>query len=680
MQGLLTDIGQFSMLLAFGLSCYSLVASFLAGRFGHRRLAATGERAAVAVCGLVTVAVIALWYQLITSNFQLQYVASSSNQAMPWYYKIGALWGGQEGSLLFWCWILTLFSMVTVLVHRKRNPRLMPYVVGVVAMVTTFFLLINNFVANPFDAIGVSRAGAAPIPWSPSDGQGLNPLLQYWAMVIHPPILYTGYVGFTIPFAFGIAALITRELDDEWIRTTRRWMMIPWLFLGTGILLGAMWAYVVLGWGGYWGWDPVENASLMPWLIATAFLHSVIMQERKGMMKVWNMVLILGTFLFCILGTFLTRSGIVSSVHSFAQSPIGPFFSGFLILMTGFSLYFLLSRLDALKSENRLDSVISRESAFLFNNLVLLATTFAVLWGTIFPILSEWLTDEKRTVGAPFFNKVNIPIALFLLFLTGVGPLLAWRKTSLRSLRKNFSIPVAIALATGLAFILLGMRHFYSTVCLILCMFVIVTITGEFHRGARARQRQGQSYLQALWSLTFRNTRRYGGYIVHIAMVFLFVGFAGAGFNQDAQKALSPGQDFQVGHYTLRLEKIESFENDNFSSATGIIKVSKNGQQLSTLKPEQRFYKSSKQPTSEVALHRTLKEDLYVVLAGFQQEGEGRQAIIHAYVNPLVAWIWIGGLVFIIGTIICLIPNQHERVIQKASTKVDVDPYAKVPV
>ena len=678
MQELLTNIGQFSMLLAFGLSCYSLVASFLAGRFAHRRLADTGERAAVAVCGLVTVAVLALWYQLITSNFHLQYVASSSNQAMPWYYKIGALWGGQEGSLLFWCWILTLFSMVTVLVHRKRNPRLMPYVVGVVAMVTTFFLLVNNFVSNPFDAIGVSRAGAPPVPFSPPDGQGLNPLLQYWAMVIHPPILYIGYVGFTIPFAFGIAALITRELDDEWIRTTRRWMMIPWLFLGTGVLLGAMWAYVVLGWGGYWGWDPVENASLMPWLTATAFLHSVIMQERKGMMKVWNMVLILGTFLLCILGTFLTRSGIVSSVHSFAQSPIGPFFSSFLILMTGFSLYFLLSRLDALKSENRLDSVISRESSFLFNNLVLLATTFAVLWGTIFPILSEWLTDEKRTVGAPFFNKVNIPIALFLLFLTGVGPLLAWRKTSLRSLRKNFSIPIAIALATGLAFILLGMRHFYSTVCLILCMFVIVTIAGEFHRGARARQRQGQSYWQALWSLTFRNTRRYGGYIVHVAMVFLFVGFAGAGFNEEAQKALSPGQDLQVGHYTLRLEKIESSDNDNYSSATGIIKISKNGQELSTLKPEQRFYKSSKQPTSEVALHRTLKEDLYVVFAGFQQEG--KQAIIHAYVNPLVAWIWIGGLVFIIGTIICLIPNQHEQVIQKAQTKVEVDPYAKIPV
>ena len=676
MQIFLTDVGQFSMLLAFGLSCYALVASLLAGRFGHRRLAATGERAAVAVTALVTIAVMSLWYQLVTSNFQLQYVASSSNQAMPWYYKVGALWGGQEGSLLFWCWILTLFSMVTVLVHRKRNPNLMPYVVGVVAMVTTFFLLVNNFVANPFDAIGVSRAGEAPVPWTPPDGQGLNPLLQYWAMVIHPPILYVGYVGFTVPFAFAIAALITRELDEEWIRTTRRWMMIPWLFLGTGILLGAMWAYVVLGWGGYWGWDPVENASLMPWLTGTAFLHSVIMQERKGMMKVWNMVLILATFLLCILGTFLTRSGIVSSVHSFAQSPIGPYFSSFLVLMTALSLYFLLSRLDELKSENRLDSVVSRESSFLFNNLVLLATTFAVLWGTIFPILSEWVTDEKRTVGAPFFNKVNIPIGLFLLFLTGVGPLLAWRKTSLRSLKKNFSIPLGAGLGAGVVFFVFGMRHFYSTVCLILCVFVLVTITAEFHRGARARRRQGQSYWQALWTLTFRNTRRYGGYIVHVAMVFLFVGFAGAGFDKEAQQAMLPGDKLEIGHYTLELKEVESADNPNYSSAIALMQVWKEGRSLSEIEPEQRIYKTSRQPTSEVALHRTLKEDLYVVFAGPDQDGT--KFIIHAYIKPLVAWIWIGGAIFILGTVICLIPNQHERASQKLPLKVEVESYAKV--
>ena len=664
------------MLLAFGLSCYALVASLLAGKFGHRRLAATGERAAVAVTALMTVAVMSLWYQLVTSNFQLQYVASSSNQAMPWYYKVGALWGGQEGSLLFWCWILTLFSMVTVLVHRKRNPVLMPWVVGVVAMVTTFFLLVNNFVANPFDAIGVSQGGAAPVPWAPPDGQGLNPLLQYWAMVIHPPILYVGYVGFTVPFAFAIAALITRELDEEWIRTTRRWMMVPWLFLGTGILLGAMWAYVVLGWGGYWGWDPVENASLMPWLTGTAFLHSVIMQERKGMMKVWNMVLILATFLLCILGTFLTRSGIVSSVHSFAQSPIGPFFSTFLILMTALSLYFLFTRMEELKSENRLDSVVSRESSFLFNNLVLLATTFAVLWGTIFPILSEWVTNEKRTVGALFFNQVNIPIGLFLLFLTGVGPLLAWRKTSLRSLRKNFTIPLASGLGAGVLFVAFGMRHFYSTVCLILCVFVTVTILAEFHRGARARRRQGQAYWHSLWILTFRNTRRHGGYIVHVAMVFLFVGFAGAGFDQEQQQAMVPGDKLEIGPYTLEMKEVESTDNPNYSSAMARLQVWKEGQALSEIRPEQRLYKTSKQPTSEVALHRTLKEDLYVVFAGPDQDGS--RYIIQAYIKPLVAWIWIGGAVFILGTVICLIPNQHERAAQKVPLKVEARSYAKV--
>jgi cytochrome c-type biogenesis protein CcmF len=672
----LTDLGQFALLLAFGLSCYALVGSLLAGRFGHRRLAATGERAAVAVTALVTIAVMSLWYQLVSSNFQLQYVASSSNQAMPWYYKAGALWGGQEGSLLFWCWILTLFSMVTVLVHRKRNPVLMPYVVGVVAMVTTFFLLVNNFVANPFDAIGVSQAGEAPVPWTPPDGQGLNPLLQYWAMVIHPPILYVGYVGFTIPFAFAIAALITRELDEDWIRTTRRWMMIPWLFLGTGVLLGAMWAYVVLGWGGYWGWDPVENASLMPWLTGTAFLHSVIMQERKGMMKVWNMVLILATFLLCILGTFLTRSGIVSSVHSFAQSPIGPFFSSFLVLMTALSLYFLLNRLDELKSENRLDSVVSRESSFLFNNLVLLATTFAVLWGTIFPILSEWITDEKRTVGAPFFNKVNIPIGLFLLLLTGIGPLLAWRKTSLRSLKKNFSIPLGAGLGAGAVFVALGMRHFYSTVCLILCVFVLVTILAEFHRGARARRRQGQSYAHALWTLTFRNTRRYGGYIVHVAMVFIFVGFAGAGFDKEAQQSMLPGDMLAIGNYRLELKRVESADNPNYSSATAHMQVWKQGKALSEIAPEQRLFKSSRQPTSEVALHRTLKEDLYVVFAGPDQDGT--RFIIHVYIKPLVAWIWIGGAIFILGTVICLIPNRHERASQKIPLNVEAKSYVKV--
>ena len=551
----------------------------------------------------------------------------------------------------------------------------MPYVVGAISIVTTFFLLVNNFVANPFDLIGVSRAGGPAAPFAPMDGRGLNPLLQYWAMVIHPPILYIGYVGLTIPFAFAIAALMTRELDEEWIRTTRRWMMVPWLFQGTGILLGAKWAYVVLGWGGYWSWDPVENASLMPWLTGTAFMHSVIMQERKGMMKIWNMILILSTFLLCIFGTFLTRSGIVSSVHAFAQSPIGPYFTGFLLLLLALSLYLLLSRLECLKSENRLDSVVSRESSFMFNNLILLATGFAVLWGTLFPVISEALQREKRSVGPLFFNKINIPVGLFLLFLTGVGPLLAWRKTSLRSLRNNFTVPVIVSLVTGGIFLLLGMRHFYSTVCLMLSVFVLCTIISEFHRGANARRKQGESYLESLWILTFRNTRRYGGYIVHLGMVCLFVGLAGAGFNKETQKEMVPGDSLSIGKYTLTLEQIKSANNSNYQAAIGLMTVYKEGTLVDTLLPERRFYKASEQGTTEVALRSTPLEDLYVVFAGVNQSNS--KAVFHVYLNPLVSWVWIGGIIFVVGTVICLIPSKQGVARSKVSAKVEVEELAK---
>jgi len=675
MEVIVSNIGQFCLLFAFCLSCYAMVASFLGGQVGHRRLVDTAERSMVAVCVLVTLTVGTLWYELNVGNFSLQYVASHSNRAMPWYYKIGALWGGQEGSLVFWCWILSIYALVTVLLNRKKNRTLMPYVVMAISLVSTFFLLLNNFVANPFDLIGVSRAGGPAMPFAPMDGNGLNPALQYWAMVIHPPILYTGYVGFTVPFAFAVAALITRELDEEWIRTTRRWMMVPWLFQGTGILLGAKWAYVVLGWGGYWSWDPVENASLMPWLTGTAFLHSVIMQERKGMMKIWNMILILSTFLLCIFGTFLTRSGIVSSVHAFAQSPIGPYFTGFLLLLLSLSLYLLLTRLDSLKSENRLDSVVSRESSFMFNNLILLATGFAVLWGTLFPIISEALQGEKRSVGPLFFNKINIPVGLFLLFLTGVGPLLAWRKTSFRSLQKNFTLPVILSLVMGVIFFVFGMRHFYSTVCLMLSVFVLCTIISEFHRGANARRKQGESYLESLWILTFRNTRRYGGYIVHLGMVCLFVGLAGAGFNKDAQKEMVPGDSLSLGNYTLTLEQIKSANNANYQSATALMTVYKDGTLVDTLLPERRYYKASDTATTEVALRSGLNEDLYLVFSGIEKDNS--KPVFHAYLNPLVSWVWIGGIVFVLGTVICLIPSKQGMARSKVSEKIEVEELAK---
>jgi cytochrome c-type biogenesis protein CcmF len=676
MEKAMADLGQLSLLLAFGLSIYAIASSFIGGAIGHRRLAETGRRAVMIVAGLVSLTVLTLWYQFLVNNFNLHYIASNSNRDMAWYYKFGALWGGQEGSLLFWCWLLSLYSGVAVWVHRKDNHRLMPYVAGVVSMVIAFFLLINNFVANPFDSIGVERMGAAAVPFTPMDGRGLNPLLQYWAMVIHPPILYLGYVGFTIPFAFAMAALMTRQLDDAWIRTSRHWLMVAWLFQGMGILLGAKWAYVVLGWGGYWGWDPVENASLMPWLTGTAYLHSVIMQERKGMMKVWNMVLILTTFLLCILGTFLTRSGVVSSVHAFAQSPVGPFFSGFLFLMIAFSLFFLLSRLPDLKSENRLDSVVSRESSFLFNNLILLAAGFAVLWGTLFPVFSEAITGEKRTVGAPFFNTVNIPIGLFLLFLTGVGPLLAWRKTSIKSLRKNFFLPLSISLLAGILLLVLGMRSFYPLVCLVLCIFVAITVLAEFHRGARVRQKQGENYLRGLWTLTFRNTRRYGGYVVHMGMVFLFVGFAGAGFNQEVQKEMAVGDQVSLGHYSLTLDDIRNSDLPNYERSVGILSAYRDGRKVAIMHPERRFYKASEQPTTEVSLHSGLKEDLYVVLAGFTPDNS--RAIIHVFVNPLVTWVWLGGGVVFLGTLLALIPSRSSGSEQKIPLPSESKVYANV--
>jgi cytochrome c-type biogenesis protein CcmF len=667
MEKMMSDLGQLSLLLALGLSIYAVVGSFLGGWLGNRRLAETALRSSLVVAGLVTLSVGTLWYQFVVNNFNLHYVANNSNRTMAWYYKFGALWGGQEGSLLFWCWLLTLYLLVAVLLNRKRNPGLMPYVVGVASMVVAFFLIINNFVANPFEQMGLARAGSSAVPFTPADGRGLNPLLQYWAMVIHPPILYLGYVGFTIPYAFAMAALMTRQLDDDWLRSARRWMMIPWLFQTVGILLGAKWAYVVLGWGGYWGWDPVENASLMPWFTGTAFLHSIIMQERKGMMKVWNMTLILTTFVLCILGTFLTRSGVVSSVHAFGQSPVGPFFAGFLLFMIAFSLFFLLSRLNDLKSEARFDSLVSRESSFLFNNLVFMATGFAVLWGTLFPVISDALFAEKRTVGPSFFNTVCIPIGLFILLLTGVGPLLAWRKTSLRSLKKNFLIPVLIGTAAGVLFFFLGIRNGYSLVCLFLCVFVAATILSEFHRGALARSRQGLNYFPALFTLTFKNPRRYGGYIVHLGMVCLFVGFAGSGFNQETQQEMLPGDKLSLGAYTLRLDGIDDSNTVNYEAAVANLSVFQHGRKTAIMHPERRFYKSSEQATTEVALKSGLKEDLYVVLAGFNPDNN--RAIVHVFVNPLVAWVWLGSLVLVLGTLVALIPERRELIEQKLAVE-----------
>ena len=650
--------GSFALLLAFVCAAYALVGGIFAIRTRHPLLIKSTRQAGIATCGLIFLATFSLFYLFFSDNFSVAYVAGHSNRDLSSFYKVAALWSGQEGSLLFWSFLLSIYVFSVLIAYRNKNGELMPYVGVVLAGVQIFFLTLNNFIASPFKALGVPAPNGVMNLVARSDGNGLNPLLQYPEMVIHPPNLYSGYTGFTIPFAFALAALLARYPGEKWIHLTRKWTMIAWCFQSAGILLGAHWAYAVLGWGGYWGWDPVENASLLPWLTGTAFLHSVMMQEKRGMMKVWNVWLVFCTFLLCILGTFLTRSGVVSSVHAFAQSNIGPWFVGFLIAVMLVCLGAYWKNRDYLASENQLDSVVSRESSFLFNNLILLVSCIAVVSGTLFPVFSEWITSNRISVGPPFFNKVMIPIGLLLLFLTGVGPLLAWGKTSTESLKRNFGWPLAIGLAAGGVLFALGVREFYSLICFILCVFVALTILMEFYRGAKViRSRGGASLLESALELTMRNTRRYGGYIVHMGMVFIFIGLAGAAFNRDVQKEMQLGSVLQIGPYELHLQGLDTKAEKNYTADRLIVEVIKDGKPLMMLYPERRNFPANQENGTMVAIASSAKHDLYVVYAG--QSPESQQPVIHAYLNPLVKWIWFGGMIVVFGTLVALLPNRR---------------------
>jgi len=646
------QIGSFTLLLALSLAVYSFAAGALALYRKDDRLGETARRAGIACWAAVTIASIALVLAAFGNDFSVAYILHHSNRDLPIAYKFAALWSGQEGSLLLWAWLLSTYGLVMRL-RYKVDPQLTAYASAIVAAVQVFFLLLVNFAAHPFGLV----AGAIP-----PDGNGLNPLLQYPEMVIHPPMLYLGYVGVTAPFAFALGALIMKYPGEKWIHITRRWTMVAWLFLTVGIFLGAHWAYAVLGWGGYWGWDPVENASILPWLTMTAFLHSVMMQEKRGMMKTWNMWLIFITFLLAIFGTFLTRSGVVSSVHAFAQSGIGIWFVWFLAIAFATCVYFFVRNRETLKSEHRLDSLISRESSFLFNNLVLLVACFAVLWGTLFPVLSEWVTGSKVTVGPPFFNRVNVPIGLFLIFLTGIGPLLAWRKTSWDSLRRNFLWPTIIGVGTAVALIAGGMRpwrdsaYFYSLMAISLSALVTATIVGEFWRGGRVIARQQHiNVFSGMVQITRRNTRRYGGYLVHFGVVLIVIGFAGLPFNQDKEQEMGFGDKMQIGNYTLVCQSYTQDDTPNYGSEWAVLDVFKNGKKIDTMFPERRFYKASEQTSTIVANRSRPNEDLYLVYTG--KNPDTGKPIIKAHVNPLVMWIWIGVVVVGIGTVLALIPN-----------------------
>src|ERR1700720_1463340 len=603
----MAQIGSFALLLAFALSVYSfgvgLVALLFPGERNWERLGETARRAGVVVFGAVVLAAIALVVSAFRDDFTIAYIFHHSNRDLPAPYKFATLWADQEGSLLFWSLLLAGYGFVLRL-RDKTDPRLFAYASVVLAGVQIFFLALVNFAANPF--------GLLEGPLRP-DGSGLNPLLQYPEMVIHPPMLYLGYVGFTVPFAFALGALIMKYPGEKWIHITRRWTMVTWGFLTCGIFLGAHWAYSVLGWGGYWGWDPVENASLMPWLVGTAFLHSVMMQEKRGMLKVWNMWLVFATFWLAILGTFLTRSGIISSVHAFAQSSIGSWFAWFLGISFAVFVFFFFKNKSHLVSEHKLESLMSRESSFLFNNLLFVLLCFTVLWGTWFPKISELVQGNKVTVGGPFYNRVAIPVALLLLILTAIGPLLAWRKTSFESLKRNFLWPIVGAIAVAIFLMLTPQRwgapfglkpwqdiaYLYSLMAIVLAVLVTLTIASEFYRGGRVISKHtGQNMFASMVQLTHRNTRRYGGYIVHFGVVVVIIGFAGSAFNQDKEQEMGYGEKMTIGSYTLLCRSYTDDDAPNYASQWAVLDVYKRGKQVDTMTPVRRFYKASRQTST----------------------------------------------------------------------------------
>jgi cytochrome c-type biogenesis protein CcmF len=627
------------------------LAATIGARLRRPDVVASSRAAAYAVHALVVIAALVLLRALLVHDFTLEYVAAYSSTTLPTQYIVAALWGGQQGSLLFWVLILTTMSSLVHLQNRTRNEALMPYVTTTLMTVAVFFLALLVFVTDPFERL--------PVP--AREGADLNPLLQNYWMMIHPPSLYLGYVGCSVPFAFAIAALVTGRLGDVWIRTTRRWTLFAWFFLSVGNMLGARWAYEVLGWGGYWAWDPVENAAFMPWLACTAFLHSVMIQEKRNMLKMWNMVLVLLTFTLTIFGTFLTRSGVVSSVHSFTQSGLGPFFIGFLVAVIAVSLTLVAIRRPLLRSDNEIDSFLSREGAFLFNNLLLVGIAFATFWGTVFPVISEAVRGIKITVGPPFFNKVNAPLGLLLLFMTGVGPVIAWRRASARNLRRNFALPLAIGFVAGGALFAAGFRHYYAVVCFSLAAFVMTTIVLEFYRGTRARQAlMGEAPATALVHLVNKNRRRYGGYVIHVGVVMVFVGVAAsAAFRIEEQRTMRAGDSTEVGGYTLTFNGLRQADTPHVASIMAAIDVTRNGRPVATMLPEKRVYKRQQQPTTEVAMRSTLLEDLYLVLGSYD-EPSGLMTLL-VFVNPLVAWIWLGGITIVLGTVITMLPTAAEQ-------------------
>ena len=651
-------IGGLALNLALGLAIIAIIFNVLYLRSGDGRLFLSGQRAALAVSLLSIFATIILTQLLMTSNFDVDYVAHYTSQETPLIYKFTALWAGQSGSLLFWLFILSLYAIIAILQNQRSQLKLMPWVMIVLVTVQLFFLILVNFITNPF--------APTETDFVIVNGLGLNPLLQNATMAIHPPMLYLGFVGFTVPFAFSIAAMAQRDMNALWMRTVRQWLLFVWLMLSIGVMLGGWWAYQELGWGGYWAWDPVENASFMPWLAGTALLHSVMIQEKKDMLKVWNMVLIIITFTLCIFGTFLTRSGIMSSVHSFTASSLGPIFLGFVFFILVVSFGLMSRRMQLLRSKKRIESFSSRESGFLFNNVVFIVMCFAVLWGTLFPVISEAVRGTKITVGAPFFNQINIPIGLVLLCLTGIGPLLVWRKTSKQSFVRNFTTPVIAGLVMALVLYITNIRG-YVLISFSLSVFVLTTISLEFARGIRSRITvHKENPLTAFWRLLRKNRSRYGGYIVHVGIVFMFIGFTGHAFDSEKEFGLKKDETNHLGGYTFVLQNIREEERPNHYAWIADLHVSDaSGKEIVMLHPEKRIYfhrnpdPERRQPHSELDIYSTMKQDIYSIFNSVDLENG--VAYLKIMINPLVNWVWFGGFIFVLGTLVALWPPKKEK-------------------
>ena len=651
-----SDVGTIALILALGFAVYTVVIAVLGAKRGITPLVASAKRSSLTVTFFLLVAASALVVSFLIHDFGVSYVRQESNLAMPWYFILSAFYGGQEGSLLYWALMLSIFSAIFIFTSRRVPQALVPYVVATLMSVEVFFLIILAAVSNPF----------VRLPVAPPDGQGLNPLLMDPGMLVHPPMLLMGYMSFSVPFAFAVAAMITGKLNSDWLRSIRRWMLAAWSIQTTGLLLGAWWAYHVLGWGGYWGWDPVENAALLPWLTATAFLHSTMVQERRGMLKVWNLGLVIASFALSIFGTFEVRSGIISSVHSFAYSAVGPYFLTFLAIIVAFSIWLFLYRLPTLRPEQEFHSVISREGAFLFNNLLLVGVAFATFWGTIFPILSEAMRRQTMTVGPPFYDHVNGPLFVLLLLAMGIGPLLAWKRTSTRVLWRNLVVPAIAAAACAIVLPLLGVSNVWANIAFAVCSFTAAAIIYEFWRGMRVRHSHGESYFLAFNMLIARYRRRYGGYLVHLGLVLLAVGVIGSNFFQVERDAvLKPGQTLNVAGYQLTYLGNIAYATPGVDAVTAQLQIWQDGRLLRYIYPGRQFYQNfENQPTSQISISTFGLTDIYVFLADWQG---ATSATIRVFINPLTPLVWLGGLLMLTGGIICWWPERRRRLSMPAA-------------